>query len=120
MYLAYNRVSIETRHTLLQIATAVADALGDDIAVDAVQPMRTGWWIYLQMQADRARLVAQGLTLGGRHIPLHSKFHTTQMKTVKVTVKDLPLHVVDNEQVLSVISDLCVVKSEIFYGMVWH
>ena len=51
---------------------------------------------------------------------MHSEFYTTQMKTVKVTVRDLPLHVVDNEQVLLVISDLCVVKSEIFYGMVWH
>ena len=51
--------------------------------------------------------------MGGRHIPLCSKFHTTQMKTVKVTVRDLPLHAMDNEQVLSVIS-------EIFYGIVWH
>ena len=38
---------METRHTLMQIATVVADALGDDMAVDAVQPMRIGWWIYL-------------------------------------------------------------------------
>ena len=47
MYLVYNRVLTDTRYTLMQIATAVADTLGDDMAVDAVQPMRTGWWIYL-------------------------------------------------------------------------
>ena len=42
VYLAYNRISMEIRHTLMQIATTVTDTLGDDMAVDAVQLMRTG------------------------------------------------------------------------------
>ena len=38
----------------MQIATAVVVALNDDAqAVDAVQPMKSGWWIYLCMNADR-------------------------------------------------------------------
>ncbi len=61
VFLSYGRVSAEMRYTLIQIATAVSDLLGDDCAVDAVQPMRTGWWIYLWTQADCARLVTQGL-----------------------------------------------------------
>ncbi len=43
---------------LMQIACSVVEALNDMAAVDAVQPMKTGWWIYLHMQADHDRLVA--------------------------------------------------------------
>ena len=43
VFLAYGRVSAEMRYTLIQIATAVSDSLGDDYTVDAVQPMHTGW-----------------------------------------------------------------------------
>ena len=42
VFLSYNQVSTETRHTLMQVATAVAQSMGDYTAVDAVQPMRTG------------------------------------------------------------------------------
>lgn len=121
VFLAYGRVSGEgQRHTLLQIATAILMSLGDDMAVDAVQLMRTGWWIYLRTHADRARLVAQGLTLAGKHIMLRSEFHATKASTAKVTLRDLPLHMVDNEQVLAVMNECCSVKSEVFYGTVWH
>ena len=41
-------------------------------------------------------------------------------QTVKVVVKDLPLHIVDNSQVLSVLSDICEVASEIHYRTLWH
>ncbi len=58
IFLAYNRVS-ETRVKipLVQIATA------DDSAVDAVQPMRTGWSIASRTTADRALMVERGLTI---------------------------------------------------------
>ncbi len=52
VFLAYNRVSAETQYTLMQIATAISDSLSDDCAVDAVQPIHIGWWIYLRTQAD--------------------------------------------------------------------
>ncbi len=120
IFLAYNHVSTETRHMLMQVATAIAQSLGDDTAVDVVQPMRTGWWLYLCTHADRARLVAQGINLVGKHIPLHSEFRLAQRRSVKVTIWDLLLHEVDNEQVLEHMNTLCTVNSEIFYSTVWH
>ncbi len=39
---------------------------------------------------------------------------------VKIVLKDLPLHLVDNPQVLDAVLDICEVSSEIFYGMLWH
>ncbi len=104
----------------MQVATAVTQSVGDDIAVDAVQPMRTGWWIYLRTHADCAHLITQGITLAGKHIPLRSEFCSMQYKTVKVTICDLPLHEVDNDQVLEVMNVLCTVYSEVLYGTVWH
>ena len=44
IFLAYNRVSsAEMRLTLIQVATSVTDSLGDNSALDTVQPMQTGW-----------------------------------------------------------------------------
>ncbi len=55
---------------LIQVATSVAQALKDPTAVDAVQPMRNGWCIYICTMADRATLVNVGITLAGKYIPL--------------------------------------------------
>ena len=105
----------------MQIATAVVAALDDDAqAVDAVQPMKSGWWIYLRTNANRERLVNQGITVTGKYIPLRSEFHSNVQQMVKVVVKDLPLHMVDNLQILSVLSDICEVASEIHYRTLWH
>ena len=44
VFLTYNRVSsAEMRLTLIQVATSVTDSLGDNSALDAVQPMPTVW-----------------------------------------------------------------------------
>ncbi len=37
-----------------------------------------------------------------------------------MTVCDLPLHTINNEQVLAALSQTHTVKSEVFYGTVWH
>ncbi len=97
VFLAYNCVSTETRHTLMQVATAITQSLGDEMAIDAVQPMRMGWWLYLCTHADRACLVVQGIILVGKHITLQSEFRLAQRRSVKITIRDLPLHKVDNE-----------------------
>ncbi len=58
VFLAYKHVSPEVgRLSLMQIATAVVQLLGDDGVVDAVQPMRSRWWIYLRTKADHETLV---------------------------------------------------------------
>ncbi len=104
----------------MQIACAVVDALNDSSAVDAVQPMKSGWWIYVQTTADRERLVAQGITVAGKHVPLRSELVTSRKRTVKIMVHDLPLYAVDNEQVLETISENFAVSSEVLYSTLWH
>ncbi len=84
VFLAYNRVSVEgPRPSLMQIVTAVVETLDDAQAVDAVQPMRSGWWIYLQTAFDREQLVSSGITLGGKHIPLRFEFRPQCQTSVK-------------------------------------
>ena len=104
----------------MQIACSIVEALNDTAAIDAVQPMKTGWWIYLHMQADQDRLVAQGMSVAGKHIQLRSETYASHKRTVKVIVQDLLLHAVDNEQVLEAMSARWLVASEVLYSMVWH
>ncbi len=54
IFLAYKRVSsgVGEQIMLMQIACSVVEALNDTAAVDAVQPIKTAWWIYLHTQAD--------------------------------------------------------------------
>ena len=82
--------------------------------------MKTGWWIYLCTQPDRDHLVAQGITVVGKHILLHSEFRSNTQCSVKIVLKDLPLHMVDNSQVLDAMTDQCEVVSEVFYGTLWQ
>ncbi len=42
------------------------------------------------------------------------------MKSVKITLRDLPLHCVDNAEVLEAVSCLCTVLSPVQYGTLWH
>ncbi len=121
VFLAYNRISTEgSRIALMQVATAVVDALNDPGALDTVQPMKSGWWIYLRTTEDRDRLVANGVNIAGKHIPLRSEFRTARQKMVKITLKDLPLHTIDNSQVLEAVSTICAISSEILYSTLWH
>ena len=101
----------------MQIATAVVETLDEAQAVDEVQPMK---WIYLQTALVREHLVSSGITLGGKHIPLQSEFRPQHQTSIKITIKDLPLHMVDNAQVLNALSKICEVTSEVFYGTLWH
>ena len=90
VFLVYNRVSSGSsgpqRVTLMQIACAVVEALNDSTAVDAVQLMKLGWWIYVQTNADQERLIVQGITVASKHVPLQSEFCTTRKKSVKITI----------------------------------
>ena len=121
IFLAYKCVSLEVgRLSLMQIATVVVQSLGDEGVVDAVQPMRSGWWIYLKTKADQERLVQSGITVAGKYIQLRSEFWSANVKSVKITLRDLPLHCVDNAEVLEAVSHLCTVLSPVQYGTLWH
>ncbi len=104
----------------MQIATSVVQALQDPTSVDAVQPMRTGWCIYVHTQADRNRLVERGLMVAGKFVTLCSEYHSNFKESVKITLKDLPLHAVDNELVLEAVRPLATVLSPVNYLNVWY
>ncbi len=70
VFLAYQRVSTGSKILLIQIVTAVVQALKDEIAVNIIQPMKTGWWIYLKTQSDHQKLVSLGMTVAGKYVQL--------------------------------------------------
>ncbi len=122
IFLAYKRVSVDgTKIPLIHVATSIVQALQDDSVIDAVQPMPNGWCIYLRTNADRLHLIETGLTLAGKYISLCSESHQSPRKsTVKLMLKDLPLHTVSNTDMLENLQDFCKVQSEVNYSNVWH
>ncbi len=94
--------------------------LKDDTAIDAVQLMHNRWCIYVSTHADRTALVNLGITLAGKYIPLKSEFSTQRKSTAKVIIKDLPLHTVNNEDVLEALKEHCEVQLEVLYSNIWH
>ncbi len=120
IFLAYQWVSAEGAHiTLVQIPTSVIQAMRDDSVLDAVQLMKTGWYIYMHTVADRTRLVSVGITVAGCYIQLWSEFCPEARKSLKVMLRDLPLHSVDNEQVLHALNDICQVSSPVNFSNIW-
>ena len=99
------------------MAVAVGKVVGD-INVDAIQPTRNGWQIYVKMEKDRAVLIATGLNIAGKHVLLES--HTFPANNnVKITIKDLPLNEVSNEEVLEGIKALTPVSFPVKYCNIW-
>ena len=71
VFLSYARVHTAGEHLpLVQIAEAVINALGHDGVLDAVQPMRMGWYIYMCTNVDQSKLVCKGMIVAGKHIML--------------------------------------------------
>ena len=93
--------------------------MGTDNVLDAVQPMCTGWYIYMKTEADHETLVKKGITVAGKHIMLSSDMHTGQRQMVKITIKDLPLHSVSNQDVLDVVKAFCPPQSDVKYSNIW-
>ncbi len=118
VFLGYNRVSSRVRISLIQIVVAVAQTVENEHAVDTVQLMKTGWWIYLQTSFDHIKLVESGITLNGQHVSLRVDPRPGFKKTVHITVKDLLLHIIDNVAVLEMISSSYSVASDMQYATV--
>ncbi len=104
----------------MQIATSVADTMQDLMVLDAVQPMRARWYIYMKTTVDHATLVSKGITVAGRYIQLQSEVRQDRVHLVKVTLRDLPLHSVDNETVLETLGEVCQITSPVRYSNVWY
>ncbi len=60
------------------------------------------------------------MTVAGKYVMLQNEINPTQRNTVKITVKDLPLHSVSNQEVLDAINQCCPVHSEVKYSNIWH
>ncbi len=103
---------------LIDVAGAAGKAVGT-INVDAVQPTRNGWQIYVKMEKDCTVLLATGLDLAGKHISLESRTLSAPVLNVKITVKDLPLHEVSNEAVLEAVKQIAPVASPVKYSNIW-
>ena len=120
VFIAYKRVSQEgTKISLMQVATAVLKSVVNPTSLDAVQPMRQGWYVYMKINIDCACLVEQGITITGRFIALQSDYRPEAHQSVKVMIKDLPLHSMDNETVLEGLYHMCEVTSLVNYSNLW-
>ncbi len=73
----------------------------------------------MQTQFDRDQLIQKGIVMAGKHVALRSEVIVRHNDAVKVTLKDLPLHSVSNEQVLESLKAVCQVESEAHYSNVW-
>ena len=107
-----------SRTPLFHVAAAVANAMTGS-ALDVVQPMCNGWYIYMQTMADHELLVQNDINIVGRHVMLRSEITAKQRDAVKITIKDLPLHSVANN-VLDAMNKICSVQSEVRYIKLWH
>ena len=96
----------------------MAQAVGS-LGLDAVQPMRSGWYIYMWTQFDRDQLIQKGIVVAGKYVALRSEVIVRCNDAVMVTLKDLLLHSVSNEQVLESLKTVCQVESEVCYSNVW-
>ncbi len=71
--------------------------------------MHAGWYIYMHTQSDQDQLIQRGIVVTGKLITLHSEVSSHQHDTVKIMLKDLPLHSISNEQVLEALKEVCLV-----------
>ncbi len=71
VFITYKWVSSEGNHiSLMQIATTVLKAVANSTALDTIQPMKQGWYMYIKTNADHECLVQKGVTIAGRFITL--------------------------------------------------
>ncbi len=63
--------------------------------------------------------MASGLDLAGKHISLEARTTLISITNVKITIKDLPLHEVTNEDVLTAVKQVASVSSLVKYANIW-
>ena len=79
-----------------------------------------GGMVYMCTLVDHTALVKHGLHLAGKFILLQSETRAGMKELVKVTLCDLPLHSVSNEEVLNAMKKVCSVISPVFYTNLWY
>ncbi len=59
------------------------------------------------------------MDVAGKHISLESCPFTVTTPNVKIIVKDLPLHEISNDVVLTSVKVICPIASEVKYSNIW-
>ncbi len=72
----------------------------------------------MKTEADRATLMVTGINLAGKHVSLNTA-RCENSDTVKIIIKDLPLHEVSNQEVLVAVKEAFEVLSEVKYSNVF-
>ena len=78
--------------------------MDDADQIDGIQAMKLGWNIYMKTEVDRAQLLMAGLSIAGCHVLL-AVSHKDNTESVKLIIKDLPLHEVSNQDVLAILKE---------------
>ncbi len=101
---------------LIQIASTVGLVVGE-VNVDAIQPLKNGWQIYVKTEKDCINLMVTGIEIIGNSIDLQAPVHDLNNSSVKLVLKDLPLNEVGNDQVLSALKKVegIDIKSQVKY-----
>ncbi len=74
IFLAYRQVCNEgQRLPLAQVAASIIQAMGTHAMLDAIQPMQTGWNIYMLTLLDHTHLIEKGIHLTGKFVLLCSE-----------------------------------------------
>ncbi len=121
IFLAYRWVYAEGQKLpLVQVATSIIQAMGTHVKLDAIQLMRTGWNIYMHTLLDHTQLIEKGIHLTGKFVLLCSESQAGAQWSVKVMIKDLPLHSVGNEDMLEEVKKVCKVTSIVHYANLWY
>ncbi len=107
VFLGFKRVVREGyKIPLIQVTAAVGDMVGKQ-NVDVVQPMKSGWQIYVRTEADRLKLLSTRIELAGKSIDLQAPVRDPNFTpNVKIILKDLPLNEVTNDWVLLTLKNL--------------
>ena len=101
LFLPYKKVSVEgSQIATSTIAVAVSHAILTS-QIDAVHATKNGWQIYTRSEEAQIELQAAGINVAGKHVPLHVAQGDGPHSSVKLILKDLPLHEVSNDHVLA-------------------
>ena len=110
--------------TEYEVAMSAAREVGRSM-VDCAQQIRGLWRIYLKEEGARVDILTKGITIRSQHISLYQSnpFVTSakdpKSKTVKITVKDLPISF-SNEEVCMLLKKLNVnlTSQQVKYGYI--
>ncbi len=86
--------------------------------IDGIQALKAGWNIYMKTEVDCAVLLLVGINLTGRHMTL-IPYRCENNDSVKIIIKDLPLHEVLNQDVLSSVKEHLDILSDVKYSNVY-